>query len=100
MLDLRQPHASRPSVQGLQLPSWPAFESQDLDWAWQAGPFALAVAFALLGEMVHFLDSGHEFVGAKDGCRYTQDDPEEQENTAQVVVDWMEWDRAGIVGSY
>jgi (2Fe-2S) ferredoxin len=55
------------------------------------------VAFVLLGGRV---DSGHVLAVARDGCLYTQGDPEERENIAQVVVDWMEWDTVGIVGSY
>ena len=56
------------------------------------------VAFVL--ESVHCLDSGHELVGAKGGCLYTQGDPEERENIVQIVVDWMAWDTVGTVGSY
>lgn len=76
---------------------WLAFGSQDLDWAWLAGSFAHVAAFVLLEERVR---SGHELVGAKGGCLYTQGDLEERENIAQVVVDWMTWDTVGIVGSY
>lgn len=68
--------------------------------AWLAGPFALVEAFVLLGERAHCLDSGHELVGGKGGCLYTQGDREERANIAEVVVDWMGWDTVGIVGSY
>ena len=58
------------------------------------------MAFALLGERAHCLDSGHELVVAKGGFLYTLGDPEERGDIAQVVVDWMGWDTVGIVGSY